>query len=128
MLEHINAEISLGSILSLEDIEAYFFNSFCYIRMKQSPRTYGINGNVEMFIKNSCLKAAQKLAELGVVILDEHENRVAPRPLSISISKNAVEIRSISLIKDEAISIETSRQFLSILCKCEEIGKYSSKL
>ena len=70
MLEHINAEISQGSILSLEDIESYFFNSFCYIRMKQSPRTYGINGNVESFIKSSCLKAAQKLAELGVIILD----------------------------------------------------------
>ena len=68
MLEHINAEISLGSILSLSDVEAYFFNSFCYIRMKQSPRTYAISGNVEQFIKNNCLKAVNKLADLNIIL------------------------------------------------------------
>ena len=47
MLEHINAEISLGSLLSLHDVEKYFFNSFCYIRMKKSPASYGVKGNIE---------------------------------------------------------------------------------
>jgi replicative superfamily II helicase len=67
MLEHINAEISLGSILSLADVESYFFNSFCYIRMKQSPKTYNIVGNVETFIRNNCLKAIKKLADLSII-------------------------------------------------------------
>ena len=37
-------------------------NSFCYIRMKQSPKTYNIQGNVEAFIKKNCLKVVERLA------------------------------------------------------------------
>jgi replicative superfamily II helicase len=47
MLEHLNAEISLGSISALDDVYEYIRNSFCYIRMKKSPAAYGINGNVD---------------------------------------------------------------------------------
>jgi len=67
MLEHINAEISLGSISSLRHLEEYFFNSFCYIRMKKDPSTYGVKGDVDNFIKENCLKALKTLSDLLII-------------------------------------------------------------
>lgn len=57
MLEHLNAEISLGSIISVNDVFDYIRNSFCYIRMKKSPSSYGIAGDVDKYIEDSCRKA-----------------------------------------------------------------------
>lgn len=71
MLEHINAEISLGSISSCSDLEEYFFNSFCYIRMRKSPRNYGVEGEVNAFVKDSCLKAIKTLASLNIINFNE---------------------------------------------------------
>jgi hypothetical protein len=90
MLEHINAEISLGSIKSLQDLYQYFFNSFCYIRMKKSPNNYGVVGDVDQFVRQSCLNAIQRLGELNIIGFDEKGGRVWGRPLSLAISRNAV--------------------------------------
>ena len=38
--------------------------------MKQSPTNYGITGNIENFISSNCLKAIEKLADLGIIIFD----------------------------------------------------------
>lgn len=57
MLEHLNAEVSLGSICSLDHVYDYIRNSFCYIRMKKSPANYGITGSVDQYVEESCRKA-----------------------------------------------------------------------
>lgn len=98
LLEHLNAEISLGSILSLSDVEEYIRNSFCYIRMKKSPKSYGITGDVDEFVRKECLKAVESLTELKAVNFAVPSNHIHPRPLSHSISRSAVEIASIELL------------------------------
>jgi len=50
-LEHVNAEISLHSINSFQDVIDYFRNSFCYIRMKKSPQSYGVKGDILEYTK-----------------------------------------------------------------------------
>lgn len=67
MLEHLNAEISLGSIASLSHVYDYIRNSFCYIRMKKSPANYGITGNVDEYAEQSCRKAVESLAQLNII-------------------------------------------------------------
>ena len=66
--------------------------------MRKSPQNYGINQNVEEFIRKNCYQATLKLAELNIVNFDVETERVTPKPISNSISKNAVEIRSIALV------------------------------
>lgn len=67
MLEHLNAEVSLGSICSLNHVYEYIRNSFCYIRMKKCPSSYGITGNVDLYAEESCRKAVESLAQLAIV-------------------------------------------------------------
>ena len=64
--------------------------------MKKDPHNYGVKGSVDSFIKENCLKALKTLTDLLIVNFNGENNRVYPRPLSINISKNAVEVRSIS--------------------------------
>ena len=64
--------------------------------MRKSPRNYGVEGEVDAFIRQNCLKAIKTLASLSIINFNEERLNLSPRPLSISISKNAVEVRSIA--------------------------------
>jgi ATP-dependent DNA helicase HFM1/MER3 len=44
-IDHLNTEISLKSIQSLEEAVEYFKNSFCYIRMQNSPKLYNLQNS-----------------------------------------------------------------------------------
>jgi ATP-dependent DNA helicase HFM1/MER3 len=42
LIDHLNTEISLKSIQSFSEAIEYFRNSFCYIRMQNSPKLYNL--------------------------------------------------------------------------------------
>ena len=61
----------MGTISSLGHVYDYIYNSFCYIRMKKSPASYGITGNVDDYVEQSCRKAVESLSQLSIITFSE---------------------------------------------------------
>ena len=58
LAEHINAEIQLGTIKALKDLETWIQDTFLFIRAKHNPELYG-----SINIKSEALKALNSLIE-----------------------------------------------------------------
>lgn len=76
----------------------------------------------------SCLKAVASLAQLGAITYNTDSGRVFPKALSNAISKSAAQVRSIASMSKSKDEIKTEKDYLMALCKCEEIGRYNSKV
>lgn len=67
LAEHINAEISLRSLKCFKDVLKYFMNSFCYVRMKNTPASYSIKGNIADHVHKVCMESIEKLNTYNLI-------------------------------------------------------------
>lgn len=68
---HLNAEIVLGSVQSLNDAAEWLIYTFLYVRMLQNPSLYGISNNAKTLKDDPTLKKRRlDLAFTAVSILD----------------------------------------------------------
>jgi len=83
IIEHINAEITLGTITDVKTAVKWLKNTFMYVRMKNNPEKFGIkkqiNTNMVVVINNHlekiCMKMFEDLENNQLILLEE-ENTV----------------------------------------------------
>lgn len=76
---HLNAEISLGTIRSVEQGVEWLKETFLYIRMQRMPKMYGLSHNVNIIQRLSDIihSAALKLSEKKLVLYNAENDTIS---------------------------------------------------
>lgn len=81
LVEHLNAEIGLGTVFSPETAKDWLKGTFLYVRCRVNPLHYGVNpqaGGVDCMIEERCHQSIKMLQNLGLVELVDERLRVTP--------------------------------------------------
>jgi hypothetical protein len=84
--------------------------------MKNSPNTYGIDGNVQTHIEKVCMDSIKKLKTYDFIQYYPENSKIVPRLLGISVARNSIMIETMINIIRELSKIKTERDFLALLC------------
>ena len=143
IVEHINAEISTGTIVDINSAVNWIKNTFMYVRMKNNPNKFGIkayntkkNEMIENFLKEMCIKIFKDLEENSLILFNSNDNSTTPQSLCRKMSKNYVmfeTMRTIAKMTKNQNAIENINKnideiILDILSNSKEFSKYSSKM
>jgi len=99
-LEHVNAEIGLGTITDQESACKWLAGTFLYVRMKVNPEYYEdkescITSNLNTNVTRICNTAINLLAEQDLL---EETPRLIATPFGIAMSKYSVSYETMKLI------------------------------
>ncbi len=81
LVEHINAEIALGTIQDIASAISWLKSTFLYIRIRSNPLYYQLDGkelSIEKRLESLCFQDLRLLAQKQMIITDEAKIRVAP--------------------------------------------------
>lgn len=67
-------------------------NSFCYVRMKNSPGSYGIKDKTQNHVEKICLESITKLNNYSFIKYCPENYSIIPKQLGINVAKNSIEI------------------------------------
>ena len=134
--EHINAEISLLTIKSVETLVQYLKSTFFYIRMKRNPIKYGLSCNVsaeeiDEHLRQLSLNIIHELHRYDMINYNSHDGKVSPLELGQDMSKYYVAFNTMKKLMDKVtINKENAetKEILNILSEASEYSKYRSKL
>lgn len=75
LIEHLNAEIGLGTIANLQAAKKWLCGTFMYVRLKDNPDHYKIEGdvtgrNLDERLEHICGRNIDLLGEQGLVTSD----------------------------------------------------------
>lgn len=79
LLEHINAEVGLGTFRDLAGATCWLKSTFLYVRMKQNPQHYRIGGaaaTIEDTLQALCKKDIDLLASHDLLRTDQEQLRI----------------------------------------------------
>jgi ATP-dependent DNA helicase HFM1/MER3 len=147
IIEHINAEISQGTITDVESALIWLKNTFMYIRMKYHPEKYNIKKQIRMdvvslvdeYLQSMCIKFFNDLKDVQLIQIEnstlqantsDKSNlklfRALPTSLGKKMSKYYVYFETLKIIVNSANNSEES--ILEILSLALEFSKYHSKM
>lgn len=147
IIEHINAEISQGTITDVESALIWLKNTFMYIRMKYHPEKYNIKkqirmsvvGLVDEYLQTMCNKFFNDLNDVQLIQIDippieSNKNdknnlrlfKARPTSLGKKMSKNYVNFETMKIIINSSSNSEES--ILETLSNALEFSKYHSKM
>lgn len=81
LVEHINAEVSLGTLKNIESTIQWLKSTFLYIRIKQNPKYYELNENsagIDDTLEALCRKDIELLSQVGLINISGQELRITP--------------------------------------------------
>merc|ERR1711871_1047606 len=107
--DHVNAEVSSGSISSRYDAVNFLTWTFMWRRLVQNPTFYGLedtsNEAVETFIINLMDGVLNSLDQCGCIAFDEASGEVQSLELGQIASRYYISFRTVSLFKSRLSSI-----------------------
>jgi ATP-dependent DNA helicase HFM1/MER3 len=92
LAEHLNAEVSSGTIAALPDALQWLKSTYLWVRVAKNPTHYGIAtgltaNKLEQLLQKLCLTTLTELAEHGIVTIDADTYAIAPTELGHLMSK-----------------------------------------
>lgn len=92
LAEHLNAEVSSGTIAALPDALQWLKSTYMWVRVTKNPTHYGIAAGLtanklEQLLQKLCLTTLTELAEHGIVTIDADTYAIAPTELGHLMSK-----------------------------------------
>lgn len=136
MAEHINAEISLNAITSLESTIKYIQGTFLFVRMKKNLKYYvkeNTNVNIETHVQNLCREILEELGCYDLISYDKIKRDVKPLELGIEMSRFYVDFLSVKVLFENYQNKLDShfanlQKLVETLSKAHEYEKFRSKL
>src|SRR5277367_857908 len=77
LVEHINAEIGLGTIFDISSAKTWLRSTFFYVRCRANPKYYGMalgHDGVDSMIEEQCVASIENLLDHGLI--ENTEGRV----------------------------------------------------
>ncbi|KAK4053120.1 ATP-dependent DNA helicase MER3 [Microbotryomycetes sp. JL201] len=81
LIEHINSEVTLNTIYSLDSALLWLRSTFLYVRIKKNPAYYSLtktNGSPDARLEAFCIEAIKDLAKHGIIEQGEHHIAATP--------------------------------------------------
>jgi len=70
LVEHINAEIGLGTIFDIPSAKTWLRSTFFYVRCRANPKYYGVTPNddaIDSMIEERCVSSIEILRKHGLI-------------------------------------------------------------
>lgn len=117
---HINAEISMGSINNLTDCVEYLSWTFFFRRLIMNPSYYQLqeftNEAVSDFLSNLIKNTLLDLQDAGCVIQNEDSESVQCTPLGKIASTYYIDYRTASFFNDEIMDLTEETSTVQNIC------------
>ncbi|PWW77261.1 P-loop containing nucleoside triphosphate hydrolase protein [Tuber magnatum] len=136
LVEHINAEIGLGTITNAESAKRWLRSTFLYVRLKKDPSHYGIIGergiqDIEARLEEICERNIRILTEEGLVVVEG--GRLRCSELGLAMARYYVKFGSMKTIlslqeraglSDVLVALSGAEEFKEIRFRSGEKGLY----
>jgi ATP-dependent DNA helicase HFM1/MER3 len=70
LVEHLNTEIGLGTVVDTESARSWIRSTFFYARCRSNPTYYGLgsnSGEIDKLIEQRCLESIEELRREGLI-------------------------------------------------------------
>lgn len=126
LADNLNAEVTLGTVSSIEEAVAWLKYSYLYVRMRKNPTAYGISikeitkdPELRARLYKICIEAALRLRDCGMISFDQDEPSGTLRIRDVG--------RIASLFYLSSATVEVFGQTLKPLMNEEEIIAVASR-
>lgn len=139
--EHLNAEVALGSVSTLQNAIDYVKSTFFYIRLRKNPELYRKNiGNcykidekldLDEYIAEICRKLLSEMQEYDLLYFETKSNFIKSLDLGVEMSRYYVEFLTIKRLfaeYHESNDNNSMEKILKTLSQANEYEKFRSKL
>lgn len=104
LIDNLNAEISLGTVTTIDEAVQWLGYTYMYVRMRQNPFAYAIDWkelqedpSLTIRRRNMIVDAARRLHSLQMIVFDENAGAFIPKDLGRTASdfyllNNSIEI------------------------------------
>ncbi|PUU75011.1 Sec63 Brl domain-domain-containing protein [Tuber borchii] len=136
LVEHINAEIGLGTITNSESAKRWLRSTFLYVRLKKNPSHYGIAGergiqDIEERLEEICERNIKFLTEEGLVRVDGGRLRCSEQGLAMAryyvkfgSMKTILQLQERAGLSDVLVALSSAEEFKEIRFRSGEKGLY----
>ena len=123
--EHLNAEIILGTISSVEQALDWIRSTYLFMRMKRNPTHYGLNSiitleNLEANIQHACQNALQSMANVGMIIMSENGS-IGGTSLGRVMSRYYLSYSTMKLLTSN-MDAPSMEQLLIMICESRDLA------
>lgn len=127
LCDHLNAEVSSGTVTSINEAVAWLSYTYFYIRMLKNPLAYGLKYdardydpelNVARYDK--CTAAAKQLDELRMIRFDPRSGNLAATDMGRTASHFYIQHNTISVFNDMLDPYMSDDAALYVLCRAAE--------
>ncbi|KAG0637603.1 ATP-dependent DNA helicase MER3 [Tuber brumale] len=136
LVEHINAEIGLGTITNAESAKMWLRSTFLYVHLKKDPSHYGIAGergiqDIEERLEEIIERNIRLLTEEGLVLAEG--GRLRCSELGLAMARYYVKFGSMKTIlrlqeracpSDVLVALSSAEEFKEIRFRSGEKGLY----
>jgi antiviral helicase SLH1 len=134
MIDNLNAEISLGTVTTIDEGVQWLGYTYLYIRMRREPHIYGIDRKSlgdDPFLgekrRELITAAAKKLHDLQMIVFDPRTGNLMSKDLGRIASYFYIYYRSIEMINKLMTSSMEINQVLHMISECSEFSNIKSR-
>jgi ATP-dependent DNA helicase HFM1/MER3 len=126
MIEHINAEVALGSITSEEEAITWLKSTFFYTRARLNPVYYKLSKDVEGELGSISKEHLQRLEHFHLI--QRQGEKFASTTLGRACSSNCVQVNTIIGFTESIHMDMSAEDVLKAIAAAQEFVGYPSKL
>eukprot|EP01099_Mayorella_cantabrigiensis_P006421 TRINITY_DN5354_c0_g1_i1.p1 TRINITY_DN5354_c0_g1~~TRINITY_DN5354_c0_g1_i1.p1 ORF type:complete len:573 (-),score=91.48 TRINITY_DN5354_c0_g1_i1:129-1847(-) len=102
MVEHINAEVVLGTITDVSVLIEWLKSTYLYIRMRKNPSHYGIplrlkEEEIDLKMREICLSCVNEMVSYDILSLDEDGFSIKPLEIGKTMARYSIEFETMKL-------------------------------
>ncbi|KAJ1733569.1 activating signal cointegrator 1 complex subunit 3 [Coemansia biformis] len=134
MIDNLNAEISLGTVTSVEEGVAWLGYTYMFIRMQKNPLVYGLDGNeladdpmLGRRRGEMVRKAALELSRLQMIVFDPATGFMAPKDLGRIASSYYLRHESVETFNRLMRARMTEADAIALLCQSKEFEQIRAR-
>lgn len=134
LVDNLNAEISLGTVTTIEEAVQWLGYTYLFIRMRREPHIYGIDRKTlvdDPYLgqrrRELVTVAAKKLHDLQMIIYDSRTGNLMSKDLGRIASNFYVEHTSIEMINQLMTPSMEIKQVLHMLSECSEFTNIKAR-
>jgi antiviral helicase SLH1 len=134
LIDNLNAEISLGTVTTIDEAVQWLGYTYLYVRMRREPHKYGVDQKTladDPYLgqrrRELVIAAAKKLHALQMIIYDSRTGGFMSKDLGRIASNFYIMHTSIEMINRLMTESMEVHQFLHMLSECSEFANIKSR-
>lgn len=134
LVDNLNAEISLGTVTSVQDAVAWIGYSYLFVRMKKSPLSYGVewaeirdDPHLVQRRRQLVIQTARKLQQCQMIIFNERTEELRSKDIGRIASQFYILHTSIEIFNTMMKPMATEADILKMISMSGEFDNIQSR-